>query len=207
MGRGLEDTANSLLRRSNYWTVRSSTKFDARTGVTRLNLLYYPLVAPLSRKRVFPTYCAPRRLLNRPSSYTPAFRRVVSRIWVAKSSAFSNRFIKRRRRRRFNLMVRKAMFRGTKLFRGLKRRLRRANGVRSIRSSRARLRARLIHYRVRKNRWVRWRQSKKRLSSRRLSKLLSKRVGSRVQVRATNVFTYLLKKGNRLTRGRSQRHI
>lgn len=208
-GLGLEGVANNLLRRANYWTVRSSSRYDTMTGVTKLQLLYYPLVAPLLRKKRFPTYCAPRGLLNRPSSYTPAFKRVISKVWSAKSRAFTDRFVRAKKRIKMNLVVRKAMFRGTRLFRGFKRKLRRHSGleVHSMKRSRKYLHNKLINYRIKKNRWMRWRQSKKRLSSRLLSKLLSKRTGTRVQVRATNVFTYLLKKNKIMTFSRAQKHI
>jgi hypothetical protein len=100
--------------------VKSATKFDHTSGVTKLNVLYYPLVAPILRKRVFPTYCAPRNLLNRPSSYTDLFKKVMAKIWSSKNRAFNDRFVRSKPRINLNKMVIKAMFRGTKLFRGLK---------------------------------------------------------------------------------------
>lgn len=107
-----------------------------------------------------------------------------------------------------NPTIRKAMFRGTKLFRGFKKVLhKRQYSFQPDASSRRYLRAKLMHYHTKKNPLVRWRQSKKRFSVRRLSKLLSKRTGTRVQVRATNVFTYLLKKAKEISFSKSQKHI
>lgn len=200
---GLEATANSLLRRNNYWTVKSSTKFDNVSGVTKLNVLYYPLVVPILRKRIFPTYCAPRNLLSKPSSYTKPFKKVIAKIWSSKNRAFNDRFIRSKARVNLNKLVMKSMFRGTKLFRGLKPFIhKKSNSLFS-----KYLANKFLHYSIKSNRWARWRMSSHRINSRLLSKQLSKRVGSRIQIKAMNVFTYLLKKTKVINFGVAQRRI
>lgn len=208
---GLEAVTNSLLRRNNYWTVKSVTKYDVTTGVTKLNVLYYPLVSPILRTRLFPTYCAPRNLLNKPSSYTESFKKVMAKVWSSKNRAFNDRFIRAKPRPNLNRMVMKAMFRGTKLFRGFKKVLlvnkRKNQSKIRIKKISKYLKDKFTHYETKKNRWMRWRLSKKRINSRLLSKQLSKRVGSRVQVKFMNAFTYLLKKTKVLHYGTAQQRI
>lgn len=160
---------------------------------------------PILRKRMFPTYCAPRNLLNRPSNYTPEFKKVVSKVWSSKNRAFTDRFVRSKKRLKLNLVIRKAMFRGTKLFLGFKKKIN--SGCQPNVKSRSYIKNKFSNYLTKKNHWMRWRQSKKRFSSRWLSKLLSKRTGMRVQAKAINVFTYLLKKTKKVTFNKSQKHI
>lgn len=209
---GVEATTNSLLRRNNYWTVKSTTKHDAVTGVTKLNVLYYPLVSPILRKRVFPTYCSPRNLLNQPSSYTESFKKVMAKVWSSKNRAFDNRFIRAKPRPNLNRIVMKAMFRGTKLFRGFKKLIlvnkhKKFKLKTRVKKVSKYLKNKFTHYDTKKNRWIRWRLSKQRLNARLLSKQLSKRVGSRVQIKFMNAFTYLLKKTKVLHYGTAQQRI
>lgn len=155
---GLESVVNKLLRRNNYWAIKSTTKFDSITGVAKLKVLYYPLVSPLLRKSVFPTYCAPRNLLSKVGVYTKPFKTVMAKIWTSKSNAFINRFIRSKPRPNLNKIVKKAMFRGTKLFRGFKKHSR----INNIKSGRVRkyLKNKFVNYRTKKNRLMRWRLSK-----------------------------------------------
>jgi hypothetical protein len=117
-------------------------------------VLYYPLVSPILRKRAFPTYCSSRSLLAKPASYTASFKRVVSKIWSSKNRAFTNRFIRAKPRINFNRIVRKAMFRGTKLFRGFKSKLRKNNFNYALKT-RKYLKNKFTHYLTCKNKFTR----------------------------------------------------
>jgi hypothetical protein len=212
---GIESVVNSLIRRNNFWTVKSATKFNDSSGIAKFNVLYYPLVSPILRKRMFPTYCAPRRLLYKPTKYTEPFKKLVAKVWSLKNREFTERFTRAKRRKNLNRMITKAMFRGTKLFHGFKTFLsknsnfntsKKVNSWKRITTHKY-LRSKIANYLIKKNRWRRWRSSRYRLSSKRLSKQVSKRIGTRVQVKAINVFNYLAKKNKKLYFKRHQRHI
>lgn len=68
------------MQRSNFMSVKSTTKFDINSNVLKLNILYYPLVAPILRKRTFPTYCTPRALLSKSTNYSDLLKELVNKV-------------------------------------------------------------------------------------------------------------------------------
>lgn len=68
------------MQRSNFLVVKSATRFDPNSNVIKLNVLYYPLVAPMLRKRLFPTYCTPRALLSKPSYYNASLKGLIAKV-------------------------------------------------------------------------------------------------------------------------------
>ena len=206
--RGLEQTADQILQRSNFWVVKSSSYNDVNSGSANLNILYYPLATPLSRKRVFPVYSSPRGLLNKLASYNAKFKSLVSRIWISKNQEFNNRFVRTKKRKNFNKFITKSMFRGSKLFLGyktfdLKYKKQSFNWSKTNKF----LKINLVNYTPTKNTWSRWRTSKTSLSAWKLSKQLSKRVGVRVKVKLFNAFLYISKKSKKFKFKKHQRHI
>lgn len=206
--RGLEQTVNQILQRSNLWVVKSNTSHNTTSDLTKLNVLYYPLIAPLLRKRVFPTYMFPRVLLNKPTTYSLGFKSTISKIWLSKNQEFNNRFVRTKVRKNLNKMITKTMFRGTKLFIGRKSVVsKHKKQIYNWTKTNEFLIHSMNNYVSIKNYWSRWRTSKISLSSQKLSKQLTKRVGSRVKVKLFNVFSYIAKKTKKLQFKKHQRHI
>ena len=205
---GLEQTADQILQRSNFWVVKSSSRNIISSGVSKLNILYYPLATPLTRKRVFPVYSSPRGLLNKLATYNPKFKNLVSRIWVSKNQEFNNRFVRTKKRKNFNKFITKAMFRGSKLFIGRKAPASKYK-KQTLNWSKTNmfLNNKLVNYASAKNQWSRWRSSKVSLNSKKISKQLSKRIGVRVKVKLCNVFSYIAKKSKKFKFKKHQRHV
>lgn len=206
--RGLEQTANQILQRSNIWVVKSSSNINTISGIVKLNILYYPLVTPLLRKRIFPTYTFPRALLNKPSIYSSRFKNIISKAWVIKNQEFNNRFVRIKARKNLNKFVTKTMFRGAKLFIGRKLLFSKYK-KQSFNWNKTNkfLKSTLINYIPIKNQWSRWRSSKVVISTRKLSKQLTKRTGIRVKVKLFNVFSYIAKKTKKIKFKKHQRHV
>jgi hypothetical protein len=206
--KGLKQTADQILQRSNFWVVKSNSAHSTNSGSVKLNILYYPLATPLLRKRIFPVYSSPRTLLNKPAVYNTKFKDLISRVWVSKNLEFNNRFVRAKKRKNFNKFVTKAMFLGSKLFIG-----RKAATIKSSKQAfnwnktNSLLGNKYINYTSSKNQWSRWRTSKTQLSAQKLSKQLSKRAGVRVKVKLFNVFSYISKKSKKFKFKKHQRHI
>jgi hypothetical protein len=110
---GIEYALDSLMHRSNYHVVRTVTKLEPSSGILKLKCLYYPLVAPLLRKKLLPRYCLPRWTLNKVGYYNNNFRALIDRLWVLKKTEFNSRFVKTRSRKNLNHWLQLAMFRGS----------------------------------------------------------------------------------------------
>lgn len=206
--RGLEQTANQILQRSNFWVVKSNSYTNNASGVAYLNILYYPLVTPTTRKRIFPVYSWPRGLLNKLMMYSNKFKNLISKAWLSKNQEFNNRFVRTKRRKNLNKFITKSMYRGSKLFIGKKSfAFKCRKKCFSWNKTNTFLRLSLINYASNKNKWSRWRASKVTLAAQKLSKQLSKRVGARVKVKLLNVFSYIAKKSKKNKFKKHQRHI
>lgn len=68
------------MQRNNFLVVKSAARFDSNSNVIKLNVLYYPLVMPMLRKRLFPTYCTPRALLSKSSSYNTSLKGLIAKV-------------------------------------------------------------------------------------------------------------------------------
>lgn len=204
--RGLEQAADQILQRSNFWVVKSSSN-NSSSGV-QLNILYYPLATPLLRKRIFPVYSSPRGLLNKLNSYNNTLKKLISQVWISKNQEFNNRFVRTKKRKNLNKFISKAMFKGSKFFLGNKSNVNKYKTQKfNWRKTSTFLNSTVVNYLSIKNQWSRWRASKTALSAQKLSKQLSKRVGIRVKVKLFNVFSYIAKKSKKFKFKKHQRHV
>lgn len=217
---GLEETINGIIQRNNYIVVKSSLKVN-NLGTPQLKILYYPIMAPIERNKVFPRYCALKRTLNTPKNYNIKFKQLLSKIWQVKKREFNNRFVRTQRRKNLNEWLTRMMFDGTKtqvryyktkkvlVNKNIKTKLSKlqqkqinanwqSKFIKKIKRRKKRklkLNGKKLTIRYVHRRWHRWGITKTfKLSNKRLSKQLSKRIGMRVQVITKNIFSYFIRK-------------
>ena len=207
---GLGFTTNQVLARNNLLVVKFQAKENMASKFVQVNVLYYPLVVSTFRNRVFPTYCLPRKILNKPQNYNTVFKNVLSKIWSVKTQKFNNRFVRSKIKKNINEMITKAMFTGSKPFLGSKNKFiynKLLNNQNKWNKTSKYLKSVVLSHANLKNKWSRWRSSKKVLNAYKISKQISKRTGLRVNIKLINIFSYLAYKTKKLKFKKHQRHI
>lgn len=220
---GLEDTLDKILNKNNIFVVKSSIKQNNNSGVPIIKIIYYSNLKTNFKEQIVPKYNTNRRLLNKSSVYNNNLKLLIKKIWSIKKYEFRNRFLRIKKRLNITKWFTKNIFRGsninprflvwTKLLTNNKSNINniiKCNNWRNkfllrIRSKKNKI---LLNYKNRN--WKRWsiNNKKLKLNNKQISKQLSKRVGIRINVNATNVFTYLFKKKHKqLKSNNHQNHI
>lgn len=204
---GIEETLDKILNKNNNFIVKSSIKQNSNNSIPVVKVLYYPNLKANLKEQIVPKYNTNRRLLSKTFFYNSNFKALIKKIWFIKKYEFRNRFLKTKKRLNITKWFTSNIFRGNKAnIRSLKKtnlidnlkikNVLYSNNWRSkflikIKSSKKKL---LVNYN--KRNWKRWAINNKKIqvNNKQLSKQLSKRIGTRVEVNAINVFTYLFKK-------------
>ncbi len=204
---GIEETLDKILNKNNNFMVKSSIKQSSNNSIPVVKVLYYPNLKANLKEQIVPKYNTNRRLLSKTFFYNSNFKTLIKKIWFIKKYEFRNRFLKTKKRLNITKWFTSNIFRGNKVnIRSLKKtnlidnlkikKILYSNNWRSkfllkIKSSKKKL---LVNYN--KRNWKRWAINNKKIqvNNKQLSKQLSKRIGTRVEVNAINVFTYLFKK-------------
>lgn len=204
---GIEETLDKILNKNNNFMVKSSIKQSSNNSIPVIKVLYYPNLKANLKEQIVPKYNTNRRLLSKTFFYNSNFKTLIKKIWFIKKYEFRNRFLKTKKRLNITKWFTSNIFRGNKVnIRSLKKtnlidnlkikKILYSNNWRSkflikIKSSKKKL---LVNYN--KRNWKRWAINNKKIqvNNKQLSKQLSKRIGTRVEVNAINVFTYLFKK-------------
>jgi hypothetical protein len=112
---GLERIINNVLRRNNYWIVKSSMKYNSYSGIINCKVLYYPLIMPIVRKKIFPTYGAFRSILYKVTGSSSSLEKLLYRLWFIKMRIFILRFIRTpNKKKNINKKLTLSMWKGNK---------------------------------------------------------------------------------------------
>jgi hypothetical protein len=200
---GLEAAINQILRKKRYWVVKLTTRSDLQSSFKKVNLLYYPQINPISRKRVFPVYCAPRNLLSKKAVYSDAFKKFIAKYWAVKNKEFTDRFVRTKARKNLNKWISKTIFKGEKLLKRLKKYKKNEELIKP----RNKLICQQKNYATKLDKQDSWHISRKHISPRLLSKQIEKRTGLKVNIKAKNVFNYLILKNKSFRKNTHQDFI
>lgn len=220
---GLEETLDKILNKNNNFIVKSSLKQNNNSGIPVMKILYYPNLKANLKEQIVPKYNTNRRLLNKAFFYNINFKILIKKLWTIRKHEFKNRFLKVKKRLNITKWLTNNMFRGSKITsRQFKKintikefKIKKINNILQINDWRNKFLLKiktknkklLMHYTSRN--WKRWSTNNKKLAinNKQLSKQLSKRIGTRIEVNAINIFTYLFRKKTKFKLKHHQDHI